>query len=55
MGRKKNKIAKITEEQYYAYIAGLRKTPRCSARTAKRLSPPPSSAKRTTKDRATET
>lgn len=24
MGRKKNKIAKITEEQYYAYIAGLR-------------------------------
>jgi len=24
MGKKKNKIAKLTEEQYYAYIAGLR-------------------------------
>ena len=24
MGKKKNKIAKLTEEQYYAYIAGLK-------------------------------
>ena len=24
MGKKKNKVAKITEEQYYAYIAGLK-------------------------------
>lgn len=24
MGKKKNKIPKLTEEQYYAYIAGLK-------------------------------
>ena len=24
MGKKKNKIARLTEEQYYAYIAGLK-------------------------------
>ena len=24
MGKKKNKIAKLTDEQYYAYIAGLK-------------------------------
>lgn len=24
MGKKKNKVAKITEEEYYAYIAGLK-------------------------------
>lgn len=24
MGKKKNKIAKLTEEQYFAYIAGLK-------------------------------
>ena len=24
MGKKKNKVARITEEQYYAYIAGLK-------------------------------
>ncbi|MDE6504527.1 MAG: hypothetical protein K2L42_01515 [Clostridia bacterium] len=24
MGKKKNKINKITEEQYYAYVAGLK-------------------------------
>lgn len=24
MGKKKNKIAKLTEEQYYAYIAGIK-------------------------------
>lgn len=24
MGKKKNKIPKITEEQYFAYIAGLK-------------------------------
>lgn len=23
MGKKKNKIAKLTEEQYFAYIAGI--------------------------------
>ncbi|MDE5943470.1 MAG: hypothetical protein K2H30_04595 [Clostridia bacterium] len=26
MGKKKNKIAKLTEEQYVAYIAGLKNT-----------------------------
>ena len=24
MGKKKNKIAKLTEEEYYAYISGLK-------------------------------
>lgn len=24
MGKKKNKVAKLTEEQYFAYIAGLK-------------------------------
>ena len=24
MGKKKNKIARLTEQQYYAYIAGLK-------------------------------
>lgn len=41
MGKKKNKIAKLTEEQYFAYIAGLKNEPALFDASGKMIVPTP--------------
>ncbi|MDE7082398.1 MAG: hypothetical protein K2O89_01680 [Clostridia bacterium] len=41
MGKKKNKIAKLTEEQYYAYIAGLKEDAALFSADGKMIVPSP--------------
>lgn len=44
MSKKKNKVPKITEEEYYAYIAGLKNDAALFASDGKMLVPPPFAA-----------
>lgn len=41
MGKKKNKITRLTDEQYYAYLAGLRQEPALFGADGKMIVPSP--------------
>ena len=41
MGKKKNKVLKITEEEYFAYVAGLKNDAALFAADGKLLVPQP--------------
>ena len=45
MGKKKNKIARLTEEQYYAYIAGLKNDAALFDANGDMIVPAPSNSK----------
>ena len=54
MGKKKNKINKITEEQYYAYVAGLKNDAALVDANGKLIVPEPFQSKNRTEEKQGE-